>query len=125
MNITLSIHPKHAENIYSGRKKFEFRRSVPNNLRAGDWVWLYETSPVQLVTGYFVCDGFITCGIDEMISVTWRSAVVQPDELRAYFDGKKLCHAMKIIEAKKIPKPFSPCWKNPPQNFRYGSAWEF
>lgn len=56
MNIILSIKPKWAELIYSGKKTIEWRKSFPKRENI-ECVYLYETAPVKKVTGFFVWDG--------------------------------------------------------------------
>lgn len=54
MNIILSIKPKYAELIYSGKKTVEWRHTYPKkNFYWWDCVYIYETAPVKRVTGYF------------------------------------------------------------------------
>lgn len=57
MNIILSIKPKWAELIYSGKKTIEWRKSFPKRENI-ECVYLYETAPVKKVTGFFIWDGF-------------------------------------------------------------------
>lgn len=53
MNVLLSIKPKWAKKIYSGEKTIEFRKSIPKNFDTlRDVVFIYETAPVKMVTGY-------------------------------------------------------------------------
>lgn len=52
MNVLLSIHPEHAEKIYKGIKIIEWRKVTPK-LTGGEKIYLYETSPVMKVTGFF------------------------------------------------------------------------
>lgn len=59
MNIILSIKPKWAELIYSGKKTIEWRKSFPTRENI-ECVYLYETAPVKKVTGFFLWDGFET-----------------------------------------------------------------
>ena len=44
----LSIKPKYAELIYSGTKRWEFRKAPPP---VPSWVYLYESAPVSKITG--------------------------------------------------------------------------
>lgn len=53
MNIILSIKPKYAELIYSGKKTIEWRHTYPNKIIFSDVVYIYETAPVSMVTGSF------------------------------------------------------------------------
>lgn len=51
--VILSIHPKWAEKIYSGKKEVEWRKSFPTEAAPGMPVLIYETAPVCKVTGLF------------------------------------------------------------------------
>ena len=54
----MSIHPRYAGLILSGRKRVEFRRT---RIRGSvSHVLIYETAPVQCVTGFFE-----VAGVDE------------------------------------------------------------
>lgn len=65
MNIILSIHPKWAKLIYEGKKTIEWRKNIPHRmdaykLRDGNpnfRVYLYETAPVRMITGFFYWGG--------------------------------------------------------------------
>lgn len=52
-DIIMSIHPKWAKKIYANEKWIEWRKSLPKNVDKSTKVFLYETSPVCKVTGYF------------------------------------------------------------------------
>lgn len=53
MNIMLSLKPQYAELIYSEKKTVEWRHTFPDKVFFCDRVYIYETSPVKKVTGYF------------------------------------------------------------------------
>lgn len=66
MNVLLSIHPEYAAMIYDGRKKIEFRTTMPRkyNLYEGvapwdDYIFLYETAPIYAVTGWIKVSDYI------------------------------------------------------------------
>ena len=66
MNVLLSIHPEYAAMIYDGRKKIEFRTTIPRkyNLYEGvapwdDYIFLYETAPIYAVTGWIKVSDYI------------------------------------------------------------------
>lgn len=66
MNVLLSIHPKYAAMIYDGRKKIEFRTTIPRNYNLyegvapwDDYIFLYETVPIFAVTGWIKVDSYI------------------------------------------------------------------
>lgn len=63
MNIILSIKPKFAELIYSGKKTIEWRKTEPRVIAINRQikqdekpikVYLYETAPIKKITGFFI-----------------------------------------------------------------------
>jgi hypothetical protein len=58
----LSIKPEYAEAIFSGKKRFEFRRAIfKHDIKV---VVVYITSPVGQVAGEFKVDDIITDDVD-------------------------------------------------------------
>ena len=53
MNVILSIKPKYCEKIINGKKKVEFRRKIFKNENKIDLVFMYSTSPVKKIVGFF------------------------------------------------------------------------
>ena len=56
MNILMSLHKKWADKIFDGSKILEFRKRIGKNFKAGDIVYIYETSKnggCKKVVGYF------------------------------------------------------------------------
>ena len=82
MNIILSIKPKWAELIYSGKKTIEWRKSWPKYekfefIHVGK-VFLYETAPVKMITGFFELNGCRELIIREE-SFEYRYKDIHPD----------------------------------------------
>lgn len=48
-SVILPIYSNHANNIYRGIKKYEYRRIAPS--KKVDYLLLYETKPVCSITG--------------------------------------------------------------------------
>lgn len=51
MDVLLSLKPKYAEMILSGKKTVELRKRWAN--KEVDKVWIYATEPVGKILGYF------------------------------------------------------------------------
>jgi predicted transcriptional regulator len=49
-HILISLEPRHAENIFAGRKQVEFRRRAMN-VASGMTVWVYVKLPVGSIVG--------------------------------------------------------------------------
>ena len=90
-DIIMSIHPKWAKKIYSGEKTIEWRKTcpkyTPNPCPIPIKVFLYETSPVCKVTGFFYWSG------------TKNLIIREPD-----YEGQEICDAAKeVIKMGCVP----------------------
>ena len=57
-DILLSIHPNFADAIISGKKKYELRKNrISDEI---NWIYLYETKPVQKVTARVALQKILT-----------------------------------------------------------------
>jgi predicted transcriptional regulator len=63
----MSIKPKWAKELYSGKKTVEFRKSSPP---LGSLVFLYESTPVKAVTGCFRVQAVLTSNASHIWCVT-------------------------------------------------------
>ena len=57
MKILLSIKPEFVEEIFSGRKKFEYRKAIFTNKKVTSAI-VYSTMPVGKIVGEFTIEGF-------------------------------------------------------------------
>lgn len=91
MNVCLmSIKPKWAKELYSGKKTVEFRKSSP---ALGSLVFLYESAPVMAVTGCFRVQAVLTSNAShvwyatKVLNRVWQSGSVDRDFLFKYCGG--------------------------------------
>ena len=91
MNVCLmSIKPKWAKELYSGKKTVEFRKSSPS---VGSLVFLYESAPVKAVTGVFKVVAVLSSNASHVWYATkalkgvWKSGTVKRDDLFDYCGG--------------------------------------
>lgn len=101
----MSIKPKWAKELYSGKKSVEFRKSSPP---VGSVVFLYESAPVQAVTGAFVVTATLCSGADLVWSAlkvlkVWKPGSVTREALKDYVGSAKCCAI-----ATESPLQFSP-----------------
>ena len=122
MNVILSIKPEYCEKIRIGDKRYEFRKVVFNNRENIDKVFIYCTSPVQKIIGFFKIDEIIE---DDPINL-WENyrdqAGISKAKFFKYFKNTKVGYAIKIIDTEFF-EPFDPKKVNPrftpPQSFCY------
>ena len=86
----MSIKPKWAKELYSGKKTVEFRKSSPS---LDGLVFLYESAPVKAVTGCFQIQAVFTSNASHVWYATkalksvWKSGSVDRDFLFKYCGG--------------------------------------
>ncbi|MFY0601073.1 MAG: EVE domain-containing protein [Cyclobacteriaceae bacterium] len=123
--IVVSIKPEFAHKIFDGSKKIELRKVSPN-VRQGDLMIVYSTSPEMAILGI--------CQIQEVIKSTpsdlWEkhSDVLGIDKTRYfdYYSKSSIAIGIVLERAKrfktKIPlknlKKYFPTF-SPPQTFKY------
>lgn len=119
--ILLSIKPEYAELIFSGKKTFEFRRTIfkEQNIKT---VVVYASSPVQKVIGEFQIDSILELDLKNLWKLTKESAGIEEQFFYEYFINKTNGFAIKIAATKMYKKPL--CLKedynlSPPQSFLY------
>ena len=118
----LSIHNQHADNIYSGEKKAELRKSFSETVRV---IFLYETKPVSAVTGVVF--------VSAVRKYTVHDAVRRASELgipvenaKRYFGNRRSGWVIEVASAVKFQSAVSierltqlDHYFSPPQAFSY------
>ncbi len=103
MKVLLSIKPEYAELIFSGKKKYEFRRAIFKKPGISKVV-IYASSPVSKVIGEFEIDDILSLDIGELWHITMEHAGIDKEFYDRYFSGKEVGHAIKVKKTKKYPK---------------------
>lgn len=119
-NILLSIKPKYAEMIYRGEKIYEFRRSL---CKADiERIYLYESSPVMMVTGYVELDSKVCKPLNRLWDEAKLKSGISFEVYREYFHDRENACAYKIKRARKFKSAKSLSdfgIQRAPQNFVY------
>lgn len=128
-DVMMSIHPRHAEAILSGEKRFEFRRRIWASGTDVGAVYIYATSPVSAVVGVFDCGRIHeTFGQDArwLWTQTMHRAGITREEFFSYFAGASSCYAISVLNARRLsPQPLSAFGLGrPPQSWQYLEATE-
>jgi len=124
MKVLLSIKPQFAEMIFSGTKKYEFRRSLFKNPDVKTIV-VYASSPVQKVVGEFEIESIINDKLASLWEQTKKYAGIGEDYFFKFFSNKEYGYAIHIKNVKKYRKAL--CLRKdfnakPPQSFMYLNA---
>ena len=96
-SVLFSIHPEHAAAIYTGAKRYEFRRCRVH-LHAGDRVLIYETLPVGLVTGEFTVGPIYIGGAASLLAFTRNASGVGA---ATYLEGAVVATAISVVNPRK------------------------
>jgi len=127
MKIILSIKPDFVKEIFAGRKKYEYRKSVFSNKEVNS-VIVYCTMPVGKIVGEFSIEK-VEC---EKPAVLWEKTKdysgISKDFFDEYFNGRKKAYALKIASYKEYKNPINPRHIMQsfvaPQSFKYFSEEE-
>lgn len=120
-DIIISVKPKFAKLIINSTKKYEFRKTAFR--RKVRNIFIYVTSPVQKIVGYFQYSGYV-CGPLEIVWARCKKhAGISEKEFINYYLGRDVAFALKIIRLKLfkpylLPKEFLTNFKAP-QTFCY------
>jgi len=121
MRVLLSIKPEFAEKIFTGDKRYEFRRTI---FKRGDVqrVVVYSSAPVSKVIGEFEIETIISADLATLWAETKSLSGVTEDYFFRYFNNRDYGYAIKIDRPVKYRSPL--CIKcdlgmKPPQSYAY------
>ncbi len=119
MKIILSIKPRYAEKIFSGEKKFEYRKRIPSVIKE---VLVYSSSPVKKVIGKF----YVKSIMEDTPFVIWENTKqwsgISHNEYNVYFGNRERGYAIEILRTttfKKVQELSFYGVKIPPQSYMY------
>lgn len=103
MKILLSIHPKFVERILTGKKRFEFRKTLPT--KDVDSVIIYATKPVGKVVAEFKVKSIHSKTPEQLWLETKDYAGIDEDFFSQYFQGREMAHAFEVGELTVFDPP--------------------
>ena len=122
MRILLSIKPQFAEKIFSGTKRFEFRKAIHKNPNVTTVV-VYATKPVGKVIGEFTVSGVHNDSPARLWRITKRHSGITKQFFNEYFDGRDHGFAIEVAKPLRYKNPLDlrDVIPNgyPPQSFVY------
>ena len=100
----MALHPRYADGILSGAKRYEIRRRRPG-FAAGSIVWIYATRPTGMIVGAFE-SGTVHEGRRPSSGKHWGTGLgVTRAELDGYLSGAGIGYAIEVTSARRCPCP--------------------
>ncbi len=118
--ILLSIKPEYVKKIFSGEKKYEYRKHLSQE--PVDRIIVYSTDPEQKVVGEITVIGIMKMSPTRLWEQTKRDAGISREKFRKYFKGCKSAFAYQLGETNiyETPKALSDYGiSQAPQSFVY------
>lgn len=120
-DILLSIHPNFADAIISGKKKYELRKNrISDEI---NWIYLYETKPVQKVTARVALQKILTASPQILKTIIDLSETeLTSEQYDKYYEHSKVASALVLGRVEQFSKPLPlPDFKisRIPQNYCY------
>jgi len=118
----LSIKPEFVEKIFSGLKRYEFRRVIFKS-KSVNKVVVYASHPVQRVVGEFEVGEILALSRNQLWQQTKQFSGIAKSYFDDYFADKQTAYAIRIEAARRYPRPITlenlcPSAR-PPQSFMY------
>ena len=122
MNVLLSVKPKYANEIVSGRKKYEFRKSIFKRENIKQMI-IYSSSPVKKIVAIVDIDGILSDSPQKLWEQCYEEAGMSECDFFSYFKNSDIGYAIKISNVQEFSIPVDPYHLNenfkPPQSFYY------
>ena len=118
--LLLSINPQYVKMIFSGKKKFEFRKCQCR--RPVDSILIYCTAPVMRVVGEASLTAILVDAPEHIWEQASEAAGISRDFYDSYYSGCKNAVAYQLGEIEQFSKPKELKEygiKHAPQSFMY------
>jgi predicted transcriptional regulator len=100
----LSVRPRFAQLILSGKKSVELRRVRPN-VQAGDLILLYASSPIRELLGVCTVAGVEVAPAHALWKKHGGQTGVRRAEFDSYFAGCVRAVAISLADVQRVTKP--------------------
>lgn len=121
MKILLSIKPEYTERIFSGEKKYEFRKQKPKLVI--ERVFIYECHPSKNIVGWFSVKRVLFGSPKQIWEKCKKLSGIEKKDYFTYCNGRRVIYAFEIDRIFQFDTPINPFEIisdfKPPQNFSY------
>ena len=121
MKVLLSIKPEFVHEIFQGRKKYEYRKSI--FAKHVTKVMVYSTKPEGMIIGEFTVKAVLQYTPKELWEKTHNDSGISKRYFDEYFEGRDKGYALQIADPVLYKEPVNPFEMFDsfvaPQSFRY------
>lgn len=120
MKVLLSIKPEFVEKIFSGEKRFEYRKAVFK--KSVSTVVVYATMPIGKIVGEFQVGEVLHGSPEDVWEKTKSYAGISKDFYSDYFRDRSKSYAIEVLHVERYKKAIDPIVAGvatPPQSFCY------
>lgn len=108
MNVLLSIKPIYAEKIITGQKKYEFRKSIFKESSHVEKAFIYSSSPMKKIIGYFEVGEIISKHPKKLWDKYHEFAGIDEKPFFEYYKNKDKGFAITIQNFQEFNPPIDP-----------------
>ncbi len=102
----LALKPKWADEILSGNKRWEYRR-VTMHVEPNARMLFYASGDIHAIVGEAIVDTVLNEPLDLLIQHTVDDVPEKEADLRRWFIGRNIGHAIKIKHPVRYEKPLT------------------
>jgi Uncharacterized conserved protein len=121
MNVLLSIKPEFVNKIFSGDKKYEYRKTIFKRKDINKVV-VYATAPISRIVGEFEIESILFDDVNSLWEETKAHSGIDKEFFFEYFTEKEKGYAIKIKSYEKYQRSRElgdVYYSVPPQSFAY------
>ena len=107
MKILLSIKPEFVKEIFTGNKKFEYRKNIFKNANVKT-VIIYATMPIGQIVGEFSIEKILEDVPSKLWEDTSSKSGISKTFFDTYFKGREKAYALQIGELIEYENPINP-----------------
>ena len=125
MPILMSIKPKYSQQIFSGQKKYELRKTALKK-QEDNVVIVYESAPTKAIVGFFIIKAILRNSPRAIWDAFKEELGISREDFFEYFKEKERAYAIKISHPEKFKRTITlqelrkidESWR-PPQSYYY------
>ena len=99
--LLMSIKTKYANQIFTGIKKYEFRRKSIGEKNCNKKIFIYSSKEEKAIVGYIIVDKILSGNIEKIMELTNNNN----KELKNYFNDCCICYALHISKHYRFVEP--------------------